>query len=97
MGNAAHASGMGTTNSQLLNGQKVTVVRCEEINVSGSFFRNKLKYHDYLHSMSILPSPRHRLAYIAELVLVARRTRKLINRAPHCQPHPLGSLPLPRP
>ena len=31
----------------------MTVVRCEEINVSGSFFRNKLKYHDYLHSMSI--------------------------------------------
>jgi ribosomal protein L13 len=35
---------------QILMGQKVTVVRCEEINVSGSFFRNKLKYHDYLHS-----------------------------------------------
>lgn len=36
--------------TQILTGQKVTVVRCEEINVSGSFFRNKLKYHDYLHS-----------------------------------------------
>jgi hypothetical protein len=35
---------------QILTGQKVTVVRCEEINASGSFFRNKLKYHDYLHS-----------------------------------------------
>ena len=35
---------------QLLMGQKVTVVRCEEINISGSFFRNKLKYHAYLHS-----------------------------------------------
>lgn len=35
---------------QILSGQKVTVVRCEEINVSGSFFRNKLKYTDYLHS-----------------------------------------------
>jgi ribosomal protein L13 len=37
---------------QILMGQKVTVVRCEEINVSGSFFRNKLKYHAYLHSES---------------------------------------------
>lgn len=37
---------------QILSGQKVTVVRCEEINVSGSFFRNKLKYHAYLHSKS---------------------------------------------
>lgn len=27
---------------EILNGQKVTVVRCEEVNVSGSFFRNKV-------------------------------------------------------
>ncbi|ANZ75427.1 60S ribosomal protein L16-A [Komagataella phaffii CBS 7435] len=33
---------------QLLNGHKVTVVRCEELNISGDFFRNKLRYHDYL-------------------------------------------------
>lgn len=33
---------------QLLNGQKVVVVRCEALNISGEFFRNKLKYHDYL-------------------------------------------------
>lgn len=34
---------------QALSGQKVVVVRSELINVSGSFFRNKLKYHAYLH------------------------------------------------
>ncbi|KAK8866171.1 ribosomal protein L13 [Kwoniella newhampshirensis] len=39
---------------QILSGQKVTVVRCEEINVSGSFFRNKLKYHNYLHKRHIV-------------------------------------------
>lgn len=33
---------------QLLNGQKVVVVRCEALNISGEFFRNKLKFHDYL-------------------------------------------------
>lgn len=33
---------------QLLNGQKVVVVRCEQLNISGDFFRNKLKFHDYL-------------------------------------------------
>lgn len=33
---------------QILNGQRITVVRCEELNISGEFFRNKLKYHDYL-------------------------------------------------
>lgn len=32
-----------TLAKQILNGQKVTVVRCEEINVSGSFFRNKVR------------------------------------------------------
>ncbi len=29
---------------QLLNGQKVTIVRCEEINMTGPFFRNKRNY-----------------------------------------------------
>lgn len=33
---------------QILNGQRVTVVRAEELNISGEFFRNKLKYHAYL-------------------------------------------------
>ncbi|GFY63462.1 60S ribosomal protein L13a [Trichonephila inaurata madagascariensis] len=32
----------------LLNGQKVVVVRCEGINISGSFFRSKLKYLSFL-------------------------------------------------
>merc|ERR1711904_667395 len=31
-----------------LSGQTIVVVRCEEINVSGSHFRNKLKYQDFL-------------------------------------------------
>lgn len=33
---------------QILNGQRVTVVRAEEFNISGEFFRNKLKYLAYL-------------------------------------------------
>lgn len=32
---------------QILSGQKVTVVRCEQINVSGSFFRNKVRIDDW--------------------------------------------------
>lgn len=28
---------------QALSGQRVVVVRCEELNISGSFFRNKRK------------------------------------------------------
>ncbi|KAI5293772.1 60S ribosomal protein L16B [Ascosphaera acerosa] len=37
-----------TVAKQLLNGQKIVVVRCEALNISGEFFRNKLKYHAYL-------------------------------------------------
>ena len=32
----------------LLTGQRVVVVRCEDINISGNFYRNKLKVLDYL-------------------------------------------------
>ena len=28
---------------QILSGQKIVVVRCEEVNISGSFFRNKVR------------------------------------------------------
>jgi large subunit ribosomal protein L13Ae len=30
-----------TVAKQLLNGQHITIVRCEEINMTGPFFRNK--------------------------------------------------------
>jgi len=33
---------------ELMNGQHVAVVRCEDLNQSGSLFRNKLKYQEYL-------------------------------------------------
>ena len=33
---------------ELLNGQKIVVVRCEQINRSGSLFRNKLVFHEFL-------------------------------------------------
>mmetsp|Transcript_4690 Transcript_4690/g.7278 ORF Transcript_4690/g.7278 Transcript_4690/m.7278 type:complete len:203 (-) Transcript_4690:218-826(-) len=33
---------------EILNGQHVVVVRTEEMNISGSFFRNKLKFHEFL-------------------------------------------------
>merc|ERR1719421_1718439 len=29
---------------ELLNGQKVVCIRCEDVNISGSLYRNKLKY-----------------------------------------------------
>ena len=34
---------------ELLRGQKVVVVRCEAMNISGSLFRNKITYHEFLN------------------------------------------------
>ncbi|CAG8599231.1 4429_t:CDS:2 [Ambispora leptoticha] len=39
---------------QILSGQRIVIVRAEEINVSGSFFRNKIKYHNYLRKRMIV-------------------------------------------
>merc|ERR1711963_1083369 len=41
----------------ILQGQKVVIVRCEGINISGSFYRNKLKYLEFLRKrMNTKPS-----------------------------------------
>lgn len=37
-----------TVAKELLNGQKMVVVRCEELNISGTFIRNKIKYAAFL-------------------------------------------------
>jgi len=70
-----------TLTIQLLMGQKVTVVRCEEINISGSFFRNKLKYHAYLHS-----------AYLMKGIF---GKINLMSRATYRQPQKVRSFPSP--
>ena len=44
---------------QLLRGQRVVVVRCEAINISGSLFRNKLKYHEFLNKSCNTNPKRH--------------------------------------
>merc|ERR1712107_419860 len=41
----------------ILNGNKVVVVRTEAINISGNFYRNKLKYLDFLKKRcNVLPT-----------------------------------------
>ncbi|KAF2074246.1 hypothetical protein CYY_004456 [Polysphondylium violaceum] len=34
---------------ELLSGQEIVVVRCEELNISGPLYRNKLKWADFLN------------------------------------------------
>ncbi|XP_028412222.1 60S ribosomal protein L13a-like [Dendronephthya gigantea] len=46
-----------TVAKSLLSGQRIVVVRCEDINISGNFYRNKLKYLDFLRKrMNTKPS-----------------------------------------
>ncbi|WP_411016220.1 50S ribosomal protein L13, partial [Salmonella sp. s51884] len=37
-----------TVAKNLLQGQRIVVLRCERINISGGFYRNKLKYLQFL-------------------------------------------------
>ncbi|KAJ9620451.1 60S ribosomal protein L16A [Taxawa tesnikishii (nom. ined.)] len=41
-----------TVAKQLLNGQKIVVVRCEALNISGEFFRAKLKYQAFMRKQT---------------------------------------------
>ncbi|CAB3978311.1 60S ribosomal L13a-like [Paramuricea clavata] len=46
-----------TVAKSILSGQRIVVVRCEQINISGNFYRNKLKYLDFLRKrMNTKPS-----------------------------------------
>lgn len=69
---------------ELLNGQKVVVVRCEQLNVSGELFRNKWKYQDYLRkktSFNRLRGPFHfrapsRIFYKAVKGMIPHKTAR---------------------
>ena len=71
---------------QILNGQKIVVVRCEEINISGSFFRNKVR----------------RLAIQARVIdneregICAAAVPQLPAQTPHRQPEKVWPIPPPR-
>ncbi|KAF2091943.1 AMP dependent synthetase and ligase [Saccharata proteae CBS 121410] len=41
-----------TVAKQLLNGQKIVVVRCEALNISGEFFRAKLNYQAFMRKQT---------------------------------------------
>merc|ERR1712029_576853 len=45
-----------TVAKTILQGQRVVILRCEGIVISGSFYRNKLKYLSFLEN-AITPTP----------------------------------------
>jgi len=47
-----------TVAKELLQGQNITVVRCDDINISGSLFRNRLKYMTFKRKTNNV-NPKH--------------------------------------
>jgi len=43
---------------EILNGQRIVIVRTEELNISGSHYRNKLKYHEFIRKRCLV-NPTH--------------------------------------
>ncbi|KAI9291877.1 60S ribosomal protein L16 [Neoconidiobolus thromboides FSU 785] len=63
---------------QILSGQKVVVVRCEEINVSGSHFRNKIKYSHYLNKRCLVNPKRGPFHFRAPSRMLYRVIRGMV-------------------
>jgi len=67
----------------VLQGQKVVVVRCEELNISGSFYRNKLKYLDFLRKRCNINPKRGAIHFRAPGKIFIRTVRGML---PHKLP-----------
>ncbi|TPX31764.1 hypothetical protein SmJEL517_g04990 [Synchytrium microbalum] len=74
---------------QVLSGQKVVVVRTEEINVSGSFFRNKLKFLAYLKKRCLINPARGPFHFRAPSRMFYHTIRGMI---PHKTPRGAAAL-----
>ena len=74
---------------QLLCGQKVAVVRCEKLELSGSLFRNKLNYHEFLRKACNTNPRRHFKHYRAPSRMFWRSLRGML---PHKSPRGKAAL-----
>ncbi|KAI8824253.1 ribosomal protein L13 domain-containing protein [Fimicolochytrium jonesii] len=74
---------------QLLNGQKIVVVRAEEINITGPFFRNKLKYMAFLRKRCVVNPSRGVFHFRAPSRIFWRTVRGMI---PHKTPRGAAAL-----
>merc|ERR1711970_564201 len=61
-----------------LTGQRVVVVRCEDINMSGSFYRNKLKYLDFLRKRCNVNPKRGPFHHRSPAKIFARTVRGML-------------------
>merc|ERR1719424_932298 len=74
---------------ELLNGQHVTCVRTEDINISGSLFRNKLKYANFKRKTMNSNPRRGHIHYRSPAKILWRTIRGMV---PHKTPRGAASL-----
>ncbi|KAJ3300536.1 60S ribosomal protein L13A [Borealophlyctis nickersoniae] len=74
---------------QLLNGQKIVIVRSEEINMTGPFFRNKLRYQSFLRKRCVVNPARGVFHFRAPSRIFWRVVRGMI---PHKTPRGAAAL-----
>jgi len=63
---------------ELLRGQRVVVVRCEQLVLSGSLFRNNLKYHEFLRKRVNTNPRKHFKHYRTPARMFWRSTRGML-------------------
>merc|ERR1712106_332810 len=78
-----------TIAKELLNGQKVVCVRTEDINISGSLFRNKLKYAEFRRKKMNSNPKQGPLHYRAPAKILWRTIRGMV---PHKTPRGAAAL-----
>ncbi|KAL7669949.1 hypothetical protein ACOME3_004895 [Neoechinorhynchus agilis] len=69
-----------TVAKALLQGQRVVVVRCELINISGSFYRNKLKFLEYLKKRCNVNPKRGPFHFRAPSMMFRKAVRGMVPR-----------------
>jgi len=69
----------GIIAKELMNGQHVVVVRCEEINISGSLFRNKLKFAEFLNRRTNTNPKKGPIHFRAPSRIFYRSVRGMVN------------------
>ncbi|KAJ3372043.1 60S ribosomal protein L16B [Allomyces arbusculus] len=74
---------------QLLSGQKIVIVRCEELNIAGPFFRNKLRYHAYLRKRCVVNPARGSFHFRAPSRIFYKAVRGMV---PHKTPRGAAAL-----
>ncbi|KRZ11530.1 60S ribosomal protein L13a [Trichinella zimbabwensis] len=77
---------------QLLLGQKIVVVRCEGINISGSFYRNKLKYLSFLRKRCNINPARGPFHFRAPSKILWRTVRGMLPHKLYRGKQALGKL-----